>query len=212
MRRAILHAPAALLACAALLAGCATPRPAAPPDAPPEVLWQQRMEKIAAISGWRIKGRIAFQSGDEGGSASLLWTRRREHQQIELYAPFGAGRMRIEAAPGRALLRDAAGDIIEADSADDALYQRLGWRVPFGALTHWARGLPGDASDFDLDAAGRLRALRQGRWQVRYREYARAGTIWLPRKLTITATGEAGESALNVKILLQSWRDVRFDD
>jgi len=204
-------AAAALLALTALLAGCAAPRPVAPADASPQILWQQHREKIAALSGWRVKGKIAVKTGDDGGSATLLWTRRREHQQIELYGPFGGGRMRIEAAPGHAVLRDADGGIIEADSADDALYQRLGWRVPFDALAHWARGLPGGAGDIGLDAAGRLQTLRQGRWRVRYRQYARVGEIELPRILNI-ASAEAGEDALSVKIILQSWRELRFDD
>ncbi|MDA8014959.1 MAG: lipoprotein insertase outer membrane protein LolB [Gammaproteobacteria bacterium] len=205
---------AALLALVMLAAGCAAPRPAVRTGAPPEVLWQQHRDKIAAISGWRVKGKIAVQSGNEGGSARLLWTRRGEHEQIELSGPLGGGRMRIEASPGRALLRDTEGGRIEAESADAALRERLGWRVPFGELAHWARGLPGGAREDELefDAAGRLRALQQGRWRVRYREYARVGEMELPRSIFLTATEEAGEDAFSVKVLLQSWKDLRVGD
>lgn len=208
MMRALKAACKIAVPCA-LLAACATPPPTAPP-ANAESLWREHSARVAAISGWQLRGRIALKSGNDGGSATLLWTRKAGGDSIELYGPFGGGRVRIEAEPGYARLQDAGGGIIEADSAADALFHHTGWRVPFDSLAQWARGLPGVGGDIDFDSAGRLRTVQRGRWMVRYQGYARVDEIILPRKLTITAAAGEAEQEMQLKVLLKSWRDIRF--
>ncbi len=140
----MIHRAAAFLAVLLLLAGCVPPQGVKPPlpdsgsgsgSAPPaqetETLWRQHRAKMAGISRWRIKGRIAVKTGRKGGNATLLWAYRRDRQNIELYGPFGSGRVRIAAQPGRAVLKDTEGRIIEGASPAAALYARRGCGVPF---------------------------------------------------------------------------------
>ncbi len=232
----MIHRAAAFLAVLLLLAGCVPPQGVKPPlpdsgSVSPaqetETLWRQHRAKMSGISRWRIKGRIAVKTGRKGGNATLLWAYRRDRQNIELYGPFGSGRVRIAAQPGRAVLKDTEGRSIEGASAAEALYERLGWRVPFQELRYWVRGIPdaaGGAANLTLDADGRLQTLQQGQWRVAYQEYGAVGLagadLQLPRKLSITAVpgsmeiydhdGEYIGDHLSVKVILKQWRDIEF--
>ncbi len=231
----------ALLAMLLLLAGCASPgtiKPSTPDET--QALWRQHRAKMSGISAWRLKGKIAIQTGTgtgtgpENGSATLVWAYRRDRQKIELYGPFGSGRVRITTQPGSgsgtetggAVLKDTRGNTIEGANATEVLYRRLGWQVPFEQLQYWVRGIPNrGATGITLDHAGRLQTLRQGNWLVEYQDYAYysddANQLHLPRKLTITAAPGSMEiyarngayigDQLSVTVILKRWRDIRFD-
>ena len=209
-----------------LLAGCVSPE-AIKPTTPDQArgLWQQHREKMSGISSWHLRGKIAVRTasknGAKGGSATLVWTYQHDQQQIELYGPFGSGRVLISAQPGRAVLKDTKGKTLEGATAAEVLHQQLGWQVPFEQLRYWVRGLPGpDATDLTLDYAGRLKTLRQGIWRVEYEDYDAVNQLQLPRKLTITTApgsmeiyarnGEYIGDQLSVKVLLKRWRDIEF--
>ncbi len=152
---------------------------------------------------------MAVKTAGKGGSATLLWDYQRAHQKIELYGPFGGGRVQISTQSGatdaanKAVLKDTKGNTIEGATAAEVLYQRLGWQVPFEELRYWLRGIPAEAApnhgatDITLDAAGRLQTFRQGNWLVAYLDYAvvaqpgvnppDSGALELPRQLSITA-------------------------
>ncbi|MGI9310471.1 MAG: lipoprotein insertase outer membrane protein LolB [bacterium] len=193
-------------------------------DAQARALRQQHRARIANIAAWRVKGTMAVKTGraGRGGRANLIWNHQRDRQEIELYGPFGGGRVRIAATDGRAVLRDTKGANIEAASVAEALRRRLGWPVPFDGLRHWARGLAdADATELAWDRAGRLRSLRQGDWLVEFLEYNAVGALALPRRLTITAApgrievysrdGEYLGDEFSVKVVLRRWWDIRFE-
>ena len=201
-------------------------------------LWQQHREQMSGMVAWSIRGKIAVivkaknnahsssTRHAKSGNATLVWAYQRERQQIELYGPFGSGRVKIDAQPGKAILNDTKGNRIEGANATQVLYQRLGWQVPFAQLGYWIRGIPdADATEapvtITLDQAGRLQHLRQGDWLVEYHDYNTVEQFQLPRKLTITAAPGSIEiydrddryigDQLSVKIILKRWRDIQFD-
>lgn len=218
-----------------LLAGCVSVppevvKPATAREA--QALWQQHWEKISGVSSWHLKGKMAVttgsQGGRKGGNATLTWEYRRNRQKIELYGPFGSGRVRITAAPGQAVLRDTKGKTIKGTTAAEVLYERLGWQVPFEQLRYWVRGIPGEGvtdttavGKITVDHAGRLKTLEQGNWRVAYQDYSTVNGLPLPRKLTVTAApgsmeiyGRDGEylgDQLRITIILKRWRDIQFD-
>lgn len=200
MRRA---AGPALAFALTLLAGCAArpvglemPADAATIDAAAREAWRQHRATVAEIDGWNLKGKIAAQTGRRGGSATLLWERRRGFSTLQLHGPFGGGRIRITAAPGRAELVDARGRVTTGADAAEVLRRRTNWRVPFAQLTRWVRGLPGDgAVGVVVDARGRVKRFTEGDWRVEFQDYATAGGVDLPRRLTVT--GLAGAAGLN---------------
>lgn len=220
------------LALLLLLTGCAAPPEPSPAVSADEAktLWRQHRDTIAGISAFRLSGKIAVKTGRKGGNATLLWQLRGEDEQIELWGPFGSGRIRINARPGHAVLVDTKGRRSEGVSAAQALERRLGWLVPFAQLRHWVRGIPaadvdgenGRASELVVDRAGRLKRFRQGDWRVEYQNYAAVGEWDLPRRLSISALpgrleiyaddGAYIGDQLSVTMVLKNWRDIGVDD
>jgi outer membrane lipoprotein LolB len=198
-----------------LVAACAAPIER--PDVPPRVAWNQRSADLEALESWDMKGRMAVRTEERGGSASVIWSRDGERHGIDLYGPFGGGRVHIEEDPRGATLRDSKGRVFEARNAAELLYRRVGWAIPFDELRYWLRGLPapGERERFDLDEHGRLALLHQDGWEVRYLDYDVHDGFELPRKVfmralpgTVHLIGEEGEplgDRLDVRVVIRSW-------
>lgn len=223
-----------------LLTGCAAPPPA--PETPAEVTvdaetgsepdadaaaraaWQAHRARLNSIDGWNLKGRVAVQAGRKGGSATLLWERAGARQTIQLHGPFGGGRIRITAQPGRAELRDSRGRMFAGAHPAEVLRRHTGWRLPFAQLRRWVRGLPGaGARDIVVDGRGRVKRFSEGDWRVAYQNYAAVGGIDLPQRLSVTArpgrvadllSGDGDRdrlevgNRLNVRLVISRWRDL----
>jgi len=200
--------------------GC-TPRIAVTPSPENQDLkrWQTHQAEVASIENWELKGRIGVKTGNKGESATLKWVYRQNNQKVELYGPFGGGRVIIHTGENDALLRDTKGSELRGETAQDVLYQRLGWKVPFGELVMWSRGLPNPgAKNLEFDQNGFLTSLDEGTWHVSYQEYQIIDNFTLPRKLTITARpgtmefydddGKYLGDDLNVKVVLKRWWDI----
>ena len=213
-----------------LLAGCASlPPEVVKPTGEAQALWQQHRAKMSGVSAWYIKGKMAVTAGTRAApkndNATLTWAYQRDRQKIELYGPFGSGRVQITAEPGEAVLKDTKGKTITGANAAEVLYERLGWQVPFEQLRYWVRGIPGggaaDAVDkITVDSAGRLKTLAQGNWRVAYQDYSTVNGLSLPEKITVTAApgsmeiydrdGEYLGDLLRIKLILQRWRDIQI--
>lgn len=184
-----------------------------------EERWAMQQLTNQRLSGWRIKGKIGVKAGKKGGSATLRWTYRDTIQNIQMYGPFGNGRVIIDAAPGMAVLKDSEGRIIEGETAEEVLFERLGWHVPFDELIMWSRGLPNEgATDIEVDEAGLLKRLRQGIWEVEYLEYSSIDSFLLPKKLEIVSLPGTLETydgdgnylgdRLRLVVIVKRWRDM----
>lgn len=214
-----------LLGILLVLSGCA-PGISVAPDTADQALdsWRQHQSNIANINSWELKGKIGVKTASKGGTATLKWTYATAQQFIELYGPFGGGRVIITAEPGQATLKDTKGKFIEGETPQDVLYQRLGWHIPFNRLVMWSRGLPNDdATDLEFDNRGYLQTMNEDIWHVEYQEYqivdTRDTSHTLPRKLTITALPGTIEvyddednylgDHLSVKVILKRWWDIK---
>ncbi len=169
---------------------------------------------------------MGVKTGPKGGSATLKWRYSATGQHIELYGPFGGGRVIIDVDSEGAVLRDTKGVVIHGLTASEVLYRRLGWQVPFDHLADWARGLAGsDATDVVIDAEGRLKRLTQDNWQVEYQGYrpvdSEISGLMLPSKIAVSAIpgtmevysdrGEYLGDQLNVKVILKRWWEIDVD-
>ncbi len=204
-----------------LLSGCSTmPKPDMVSADQRLRLWSQHQSIHARISGWSLKGKVGIRSGSKGSSVTLNWSYASTGQNIELYGPFGGGRILIESSPTFAVLRDVGGRVIHGQSAEQVLYERLGWHIPFDEMTRWSRGLPGEgANDLKINASGRLMSFNQGIWHIEYTQYQPILKFSLPRKFTITSLpgklevfdedGHYLGDELQVRVVLKSWHDIQ---
>ena len=217
----------ALITIALLLSSCASidPEPAtesteAPGEQEKLDMWRVHQGQLSTISGWSLHGKMGVKTGSKGGSATLKWHYTHNTQDIELYGPFGGGRVLIAVDRDGAVLKDTKGRIIHGETASEVLYTRLGWQVPFDYLSDWARGLPGKgASDLKWDNLGRLVHLVQDNWKVEYLDYRSVSSpiegLTLPARLIVSALpgtmeiysdkGEYLGDELNVKVILKRW-------
>jgi len=201
-----------------LVTGCASvPKESVTPGGKPDALWQARRTELEALTQWQLSGRVAIRTADSGTSANLRWEKEAQQTQIDLFGPFGGGKIRLWVDPVNAQLRDGQGRIFEAPSASQALFDATGWHIPFEALGYWIRGLPapGEIRSMQTDARGALVTLSQAGWDIAYREYGAFGETVLPRKIRISAwpetvqalstRGELAGDTLVVKLLLERW-------
>ena len=192
----------------------------APVAETPGSLWQQRHKQLTTFVDWDLKGRLAVRAGERCESASLIWKRSGVEQEIQLFGPFGGGRVLISQKLDRALLADTAGQKIEGQSAEEVLFSALAWSVPFTEMGYWVRGLPapGEHDGIGLDYGGRARHLTQRGWQIEYPEYRTFQGVELPNRIVIralpgTVTLNHGDPTpvdpISVKLVIGSWSGQR---
>ena len=130
----------------ALLAGCATPRPAAPPGVK---VWNGRL----ALT---VEGGQPFSAGFELKGAPAAG-------ELTLFNPLGGTAGVLVWSPGTAQLR-TGGEARQFDSLDALVEEVTGTPLPVGALFDWLDGKPTQVPGWQVDLSqvdqGRLRAQR----------------------------------------------------
>ena len=184
-----------------LLAGCATAPTPAPVD-DREAAWERHRASLSEIQRWELGGRVAIRAGEEGSRASLDWSQRGERWRVALYGPFGTGEVVLRGGPDGAVLEGSQGTYFDRD-ARALLYRRTGLILPVAALEYWVRGLPapGDVRVRELDDRGRLAALTQRGWEVRYTAYGDHGGRALPEALTATRR----DGSVRLRLAIHDW-------
>lgn len=207
--------PFFVAAVAILLSACAT-APPRPPAPYPEITWQTRLDEIRKIDTWKAKGKLAVNTDQRGGSANMIWERKGSEHYVNLYGPFGGGRVVLTRDAKGALLTDSKKREYRATTAEEVLRQAAGWRVPFAAMQYWILGVPAPDGKFSktLDRYGRLQRLQQDGWDVEFVEYRFFDHRELPRKLVLTAlpgnthivADRLGENdRVEVKVIIKGW-------
>ena len=186
----------------ALLAGCAGRTPA--PDGERAAgQWEAQGERLAALDTWMLAGKAGLRTPRESTSANLDWSQHPHYYRMLLSGPFGSGRSTLEGREGRFSLTTSEGRF-EAETPEALMEEQLGWSLPMGALQDWVRGLPGTESAYQLeeDELGFPLRLEQDGWEIDYRDWTRAESLWLPRRLVMTY------GDLRVTLVVTDWRPV----
>lgn len=182
-----------------LLAGCAGRPPA--PDAPREVLYEERLERLEALSGWQAKGRIGLRTPADNVALSLDWTEREDGWRLELRGPLASGSLRLDGRPGRVALRTSEGRQEAAENAAELLARHTGYDVPVDMLRDWMLGQPSPDYDaeMDLDDLGRPEWIRQNGWEVNYSGYRGMDRLDMPMRLDVRGP------ELRARIIVSDW-------
>lgn len=137
-----------------------------------EVRWQRHLSSLEEFDNWRVSGRIAASTADDGGSARMVWTQRGDDFVLRLSAAFGRGALQISKYHWGAQLITPSGQTLTGPSADLLLYRHLGWYIPVEQLRLWLTGRPGEASDYSIDSNGLLKSARFDGWTVEFQKYS----------------------------------------
>ena len=189
-----------LLVLLVLFAGCSTVPEAPGPDA--ESRWQARQLALNALQDWTLDGRIAIQRETEGWFASLHWLQRGSAYQLQVSGPAGQGAARLSGDDTGVTLTLGNGTAYHALRPEALLAAHLGWQVPVAGLRYWIRGLPAPSSREEsrqLDVMGRLVALRQDGWKIRFERYTAVGALELPGRVVLESP------PLAVRIVADQW-------
>lgn len=193
-----------LLLFAAFLAGCSTTTNTTPSTPSPyaQLPWKDRQALLNRIQSWQVSGKIAVQTPNDSGSASVDWTEHQGQYIISLMGPMGSNGMTLSGRPGVVILQTSDGKRFTASSPEQILAERWRFHLPVSYLKYWIRGLPvpGLPANTSFDTSGRLAMLSQQGWNVQFADYTNTGKIDLPEKLFITS------AALNVKIIIYNWK------
>lgn len=192
--------PCLWLAGLLVLSGCATRPPVSPIAA--EASWLARQATLEELTDWRVEGRIAVRTADEGWSAHFDWKQRGEDYRIRVRGPFGQGAVELQGNGQGVWLKRVDQPPVFALNPEELLEQETGWQLPVAGLSSWLRGLPvpGGTPDIVWDAQGRLLKIDQNGWQISYSRYRVQGDFQLPEKLRMQ------HNSLQVKFIIDGWQ------
>jgi outer membrane lipoprotein LolB len=170
---------------------------------PPVVINQQNREaQLLRLDQFQVNGKLAARTAQDAGSAVVDWQQRGNQYAIALSGPLGAHAMQLTGAPGNVTLKTSDGQRFHANSPEQLLAERFGFRLPVSNINYWIRGLPvpGVPADTTFDSAHRLTKLVQQGWDIAYLNYTKVNGIDLPQKMAIDS------AALQVKIVIYQWK------
>lgn len=179
----------AALAGAALVVGCASA---------PEV---RTVLGGAELDRFRLDGKVSWRAPDRRGRASLIWNETPQRTRLVISGPFGSGTAVLEEDREGASLE--FGDRVTRDvDAGRLLERELGLRLPVREVRDWIRGRPGSKGAVVIarDQDGRILALEEAGWAVRFDRYAVVDGLQLPGRVDM----EQGAYAL--RFVATRWR------
>lgn len=151
---------------------------------------------LSKLQKWNIEGKLGVRTSDNAHSAYIHWQHDTPNYQIQVFGPFGKGKINIEKHGERVTLSDND-KTLEAHSAEELLYKASGLKMPLSGLGWWIKGLTvpykaGDnahathkASNLTYDNDGRLEQFDQLGWHVSYKRFTKIGNTELPAKLIL---------------------------
>lgn len=193
-----------IVACIALLQGCASTPITSAPSKPAEVITPktnaQHLQEIASIQQFSLKGRMGVQTQTKGFSGGLNWQHQPKNDAIALYSPLGGQVASITKTADQVVLQDAAGNSISAADAESLTQMTLGWRLPLTGLADWSLGRPTNSpiEASTWDNLGRLTTLKQDGWDIEYSDYVDFEGKQLPNKIFLRSP------KVNIKLIVEN--------
>ncbi|MGR8920490.1 MAG: lipoprotein insertase outer membrane protein LolB [Gammaproteobacteria bacterium] len=194
-----------LLGLTVLAAGCA--RFGAKSESPPAAhetaaAVAAREAAQAAITRWRLVGRIGVQRDDQGFNGAIQWRQDGPSFDIRITAPLNGGTFLLAGDGAGVVLVDPKGALYRAPTAEALMAEHLGWTIPVGGVAWWIRGLTAPApaaAQLRRDDAGRLTDFAQDGWRVSVLRYGSGRTPVLPEKLFLS------RDTLKLRLVIKQW-------
>lgn len=164
--------------------------------------WTKRKQSLESLSHWTLRGKAAFQSNKEAGSASFEWQQQQDRFSFAAFSPLGNEEFRLQGNQSLATLQLANGKHYDAANSDELLLRTLGFALPLSSLSYWIRGIPNPhlPAKTTFDASNRLSQLQQANWQVDFMSYTTISGIDLPRLISMRS------SSYKTKVVVYQWQ------
>jgi outer membrane lipoprotein LolB len=175
-------------------------------------IFESRRLEVEGLANWDFNGRIAARNGNDGGQATIHWTREGDSHTLDLFGPFGGGAVHMEYGPWGAVLRDGKDNRFVRENEQVLLDEIVGWRVPVKDMNYWLFGIASRDMPvvYQLDTAGNLARLRQSGWEIEFTDYREHGDRVMPGSISAVylqeASGEGREpGSVTVRLVNRDW-------
>lgn len=144
--------------------------------------------QLNQIESWQVRGKLSVISQQESATGYLTWIQEEDNYDLFLSGPFGQGASHLIGNDQYASLSIGGKKPVLAESAEQLMYQQLGWQFPVLDIRYWVKGQasPHSEADFKKDDMGLMESLKQHGWQVNFSRYQRQGDTWLPGRIKIS--------------------------
>lgn len=184
-----------------ILSGCAQ---RLSQQSPSQITVIERAQHLAALSNWKIKGKIAFIQKEKRERANIFWQRNDEFQALKLTTYLGINVLNLT-TENKIHTLEVDGKTYQSDNLDQLIWQLTGLAFPSDALSKWMKALPYSENDTLINnqltlLPESLTSFYNGReWQINYKNYKNFNGVAMPTSLTVSQNG------LTIKLAINSW-------
>ena len=172
----------------------------------------ERTKKLAALSNWKIKGKLGMISPKERHSLTLNWFYQgdKKRQTLNLTTVLGIQIFKLESVNDMHVI-NVDGERYQSPDLNALLSSLTGFTLPTQAMSFWLKGLPYLKSDKityneQTQLPHRLTSLHDGgNWNLTYGKYQQVGQYQLATTFIIK------QGNLTIKINVHQW-DVTIND
>jgi outer membrane lipoprotein LolB len=161
----------------------------------------QRAASPTDIKVWKLEGRIAVKTQDDGWTANLVWEHDPLQDRLRISGPFSQGLLSIVVQDDLIHVNEGNGVEQTSREPDALLRERLGFSVPLRSLRYWVTGVPAPDTEYaqlPVEAGVTSRFSQQG-WSLAYEKFSRFGGYQLPQKATINGHD------VRLKLIADDW-------
>ncbi|CAO96927.1 lipoprotein insertase outer membrane protein LolB [Erwinia tasmaniensis] len=179
-------------------------QPQNPGQSPTSLQWHQHQQAVEKITHYQTRGAFAWLSERQKVYARFNWQQSApDRYRLLLTNPLGSTELQLDQQGQVAQIVDNKGKRYVSNDAAQMISQLTGMTIPLSNLRQWMMGLPGEATDYQLDDQYRLREVNfseEGkRWHVTYLDYHTEQNPQLPANI------ELQQGDQRIKLKMDSW-------